>query len=62
VGDVPVKNVVTVRLDEGGFGDRELVWAMVIREGLLYRSWAVHTVQKAESLLASFSVDQESSQ
>jgi hypothetical protein len=45
-----VEGRVRVR-QENGFADRSIVWALVFRDGLLYRSWAVKNVAQAETRL-----------
>jgi hypothetical protein len=37
----------------GGFDYRPAVWALIFRDGLLYRSWAVGSVLDAEARLSS---------
>ena len=39
-----VEGRVRVRLENGGFSDHAMVWGMVFRDGLLFRSWAVRSV------------------
>ena len=49
---VIVEGQVVVRQD--GLSDyRPVVWAMVFRDGLLYRSWALSSVREAEARLGS---------
>ena len=47
-----VEGRVRIRQPQGGFADRPMVWALIFRDGLLYRSWAVDDVTYAERLLA----------
>ncbi len=49
---VIVEGQVRLLTDEG-VEYRPTVWALVFRDGLLYRSWAVGTVQEAGALLAA---------
>jgi hypothetical protein len=46
-----VEGRVRIRRPQGGFADRPMVWALIFRGGLLYRSWAVGDVTHAELLL-----------
>jgi ketosteroid isomerase-like protein len=51
---VIVEGDVRVRRVGGGFDYRETVWAIVFRDGLLYRSWCCGNVHEAEARLAGF--------
>ena len=46
-----VEGRVRIRRPQGGFADRPMVWALIFRGGLLYRSWAVGDVTHAELLV-----------
>jgi hypothetical protein len=48
---VIVEGQVCVRRAGGGFDYRPTVWALIFRDGLLYRSWALRSVGDAEARL-----------
>jgi hypothetical protein len=48
-----VEGQVLLRQAGGGWAYRPTIWALVFRDGLLYRSWCVKTTLEAEALLAS---------
>jgi hypothetical protein len=50
-----VEGQVCVRRGGGGFDYRPTVWALIFRDGLLYRSWAVRSFRDAEARLAASS-------
>ena len=52
---VIVEGQVRIRRAGGGFDYRRTVWALMFRDGLLYRSWAVRSVGDAEARLAGSS-------
>ena len=50
-----VEGNVRVTRPGGGFDAYPAVWAMVFRDGLLYRGWALRSVNEAERRLAEYS-------
>ena len=48
-----VEGQVLLTRSGGGWDYRPTVWAVVFRDGRLYRSWCVKTTLEAEALLAS---------
>ncbi len=52
---IVVEGQVRLRQAGGGFAYRPAVWALIFRDGLLYRSWALTSVVEAEARLAASS-------
>ena len=50
-----VEGHVRVTRPGGGFDAHPVVWALVFRDGLLYRGWALRSVNEAEQRLAQYS-------
>ena len=55
---IVVEGRVRLRRSGGGFSDQSMVWAVVFRDGLLYRSWALASINEAETRLAPFAVSE----
>jgi ketosteroid isomerase-like protein len=50
-----VEGQVLLRTPERGFSYRSAVWALIFRDGVLYRSWCLASVHEAEVVLVSSS-------